>query len=171
MYRRARPFGRAGRIVVNRRTLVLSALVASGLVITIGAAQDQLVPSAGRPSSELRAGGNFLNNFTGNITVGNTKDMSSSRIKFDAGARTNWHLHSAPQLLLVEEGRGRLQELGEPIKDVPAGQPVLTKANVLHWHGASPDQSALQFSVYSGTLEWKEKVTDEEYTGKTIRRQ
>ena len=74
-------------------------------------------PPAGR--------GNFLNNFTGNITVGNTKDMSSSRIKFDAGARTNWHPHSAPQLLLVEEGRGRLQELGEPIKDVPAGQPVL----------------------------------------------
>ena len=75
-------------------------------------------PPAGR--------GNFLNNFTGNITIGNTKEMSSSRIKFDAAARTNWHLHSAPQLLLVEEGRGRLQELGEPIKDVPAGQPVLT---------------------------------------------
>ncbi|HKH72039.1 MAG TPA: cupin domain-containing protein [Vicinamibacterales bacterium] len=148
------------------RTLVLSSLVASGLVMMIvgAAAQDQPAPPAA-------ARGNFLNNFTGNITVGNTKDMSSSRIKFDPGARTNWHLHSAPQLLLVEEGRGRLQQLGEPIKDVPAGQPVLTKANVLHWHGAAPDQSALQFSVYSGTLEWKEKVTDEEYTGKTIRRQ
>ena len=149
------------------RTVVLSSLVAAGFVMMIvgTAAQDQppAPPAAGR--------GNFLNNFTGNITVGNTKDMSSSRIKFDAGARTNWHLHSAPQLLLVEEGRGRLQELGEPIKDVPAGQPVLTKANVLHWHGASPEQSALQFSVYSGTLEWKEKVTDEEYTGKTIRKQ
>jgi quercetin dioxygenase-like cupin family protein len=158
---------RPGRIDVKRtRTLVLSSLVASGLVMMIvgAAAQDQPAPpAAGR--------GNFLNNFTGNITVGNTKDMSSSRIKFDAGARTNWHLHSAPQLLLVEEGRGRLQELGEPIKDVLAGQPVLTKANVLHWHGASADQSALQFSVYSGTLEWKDKVTDEEYTGKTIRRQ
>ena len=107
------------------RTVVLSSLVAAGLVTMIvgTAAQDQppAPPAAGR--------GNFLNNFTGNITVGNTKDMSSSRIKFDAGARTNWHLHSAPQLLLVEEGRGRLQELGESIKDVPAGQPVLTKAN------------------------------------------
>jgi len=97
--------------------------------------------------------------------------MSSSRIKFEAGARTNWHLHSAAQLLLVEEGRGRLQELGEPLRDLPAGQPVLTKPNVLHWHGASPDQAAQQFSVYSGTLEWKEKVTDEEYSGKTIRKQ
>jgi quercetin dioxygenase-like cupin family protein len=150
---------------MKRRTLVLSSLVAAGLVVVMAgaAAQDQPAPPAGR--------GNFLNNFTGNITVGNTKDMSSSRIKFDAGARTNWHLHSAPQLLLIEEGRGRVQELGESIKDVPAGQPVLTKANVLHWHGAAPDQSALQFSVYSGTLEWKEKVTDDEYSGKTIRRQ
>ena len=147
------------------RVVVLSSLVVAGLVVMVGhAQQDQPAPAA-PPAGR----GNFLNNFTGNITVGNTKDMSSSRIKFDAGARTNWHLHSAPQLLLVEEGRGRLQELGEPIKDVPAGQPVLTKANVLHWHGASPDQSALQFSVYSGTLEWKEKVTEEEYTGKTIR--
>ena len=152
---------------MNTRTLVLSALVASGLVIMIGAAAAQDQPAPAAPAGR----GNFMNNFTGTITVGNTKDMSSSRIKFEAGARTNWHLHSAPQLLLVEEGRGRLQELGEPIKDVAAGQPVLTKANVLHWHGASPDQPALQFSVYSGTLEWKEKVTDEEYTGKTIRRQ
>jgi quercetin dioxygenase-like cupin family protein len=157
--------------VKRTRTLVLSSLVASGLVVMMaGAAAQQAAPPPGQPAAPAGRG-NFLNNFTGNITVGNTKDMSSSRIKFDAGARTNWHLHSAPQLLLVEEGRGRLQELGEPIKDVPAGQPVLTKANVLHWHGASPDQSALQFSVYSGTLEWKEKVTDEEYSGKTIRRQ
>jgi quercetin dioxygenase-like cupin family protein len=153
--------------VKRTRVVVLSSLVVAGLVVMVAhAQQDQPAPAA-PPAGR----GNFLNNFTGNITVGNTKDMSSSRIKFDAGARTNWHLHSAPQLLLVEEGRGRLQELGEPIKDVPAGQPVLTKANVLHWHGASPDQSALQFSVYSGTLEWKEKVTEEEYTGKTIRRQ
>ena len=153
------------------RTVVLSSLVLSGLIVMMAGTAAQQEQPPGQAPAAPAGRGNFLNNFTGNITVGNTKDMSSSRIKFDAGARTNWHLHSAPQLLLVEEGRGRLQELGESIKDVPAGQPVLTKANVLHWHGAAPDQSALQFSVYSGTLEWKEKVTDEEYTGKTIRRQ
>jgi quercetin dioxygenase-like cupin family protein len=131
--------------------------------------QQQPAPQQGQAAAPAGRG-NFMNNFTGTITVGNTKEMSSSRIKFEAGARTNWHLHSAAQLLLIEEGRGRLQELGEAIRDLPAGQPVLTKPNVLHWHGAAPDQSALQFSVYSGTLEWKEKVTDEEYSGKTIRR-
>jgi quercetin dioxygenase-like cupin family protein len=167
---------------VNRhrtRTAVLSSLVVSGLLLMMAgvitaspgqAAGQQPAPQPGAAAAPAGRG-NFSSNFTGNITVGNTKDMSSSRIKFDAGARTNWHVHSAAQLLLVEEGRGRLQELGDPIKDVPAGQPVLTKPNVLHWHGAAPDQSALQFSVYSGTLEWKEKVSDEEYTGKVIRRQ
>ena len=62
--------------------------------------------------------------------------------------------------------KGRLQEMGSAIVDIPAGQPVLTKPNLLHWHGAAPDQAALQFSVYSGTLEWKDAVTDEQYLGK-----
>ena len=51
-------------------------------------------------------------------------------------------------------------------RDLPAGQPVLTKPNVVHWHGAAPDQHAVQFSVYSGTLEWKDAVTDDQYMGK-----
>ncbi|HET9272538.1 MAG TPA: hypothetical protein VFO31_30380 [Vicinamibacterales bacterium] len=46
------------------------------------------------------------------VAVLDSKEMRTSRIRFDAGARTNWHLHSTGQLLLVEEGRGRLYELG-----------------------------------------------------------
>ena len=92
--------------------------------------------------------------------------VRAATVTFEPGARTNWHIHSAAQLLLVEEGKGRLQEMGSAIVDIPAGQPVLTKPNVLHWHGAAPDQAALQFSVYSGTLEWKDAVTDEQYLGK-----
>jgi hypothetical protein len=40
---------------------------------------------------------------------------------------------------------------------------------VLHWHGAAPDQPALQFSVYSGDLKWAEAVSDDEYLGKKKR--
>jgi quercetin dioxygenase-like cupin family protein len=131
----------------------------------IAAAAAQQPPAAGQPAPAGRGRG-LASLMTGKIEVGDTKNMNMSRIRFEAGARTNWHIHSAAQLLLVEEGRGRLQELGSGIVDVPAGQPVLTKPNVLHWHGASPDQAALQFSVYSGTLEWKDAVTDEQYLGK-----
>jgi hypothetical protein len=36
---------------------------------------------------------------------------------------------------------------------------------VSHWHGADVEQAAVQFSVYSGTLEWQQAVTDGEYLG------
>jgi quercetin dioxygenase-like cupin family protein len=150
--------------MAHRRSLVLTALVSSGLVVMIAATAAQQPPAGQAPPAGRGRG--LASLMTGKIEVGDTKNMNMSRIRFEAGARTNWHVHSAAQLLLVEEGRGRLQELGSGIVDVPAGQPVLTKPNVLHWHGASPEQSALQFSVYSGTLEWKDAVTDEQYLGK-----
>ena len=149
------------------RGVVLTALVAFGLAVMIGAAAaQQPAPPQTAPAGGGGRGGGLASRMTGKIEVGDTKNMNMSRIRFEAGARTNWHLHSAAQLLLVEEGRGRLQELGSGIVDVQAGQPVLTKPNVLHWHGAAPDQAALQFSVYSGTLEWKDAVSDEQYSGK-----
>ncbi len=150
--------------MAHRRSVVLTGLVSTGLIVVMAAAAAQQ-PPAGQPPPAGRGRG-LASLMTGKIEVGDTKNMNMSRIRFEAGARTNWHIHSAAQLLLIEEGRGRLQEQGSGIVDVPAGQPVLTKPNVLHWHGASPEQAALQFSVYSGTLEWKEAVTDEQYLGK-----
>jgi len=108
----------------------------------------------------------FLDNFTGKITVVDSSEMRSSRIRFEAGARTNWHLHSERQLLLIEEGEGRLQEMGGPVRVLRPGEPFYTQAEVPHWHGAAPDQPAVQFSVYSGTLEWQQPVTDAEYLGR-----
>ena len=146
------------------RTSILSGLVLTGAAVIIATASAQSQPG--------QAGGanSFASNFTGTIAVVDSKEMRMSRIRFEAGARTNWHLHSTGQLLLVEEGRGRLYEVGGgKVIDVKAGEPVYTKPNVLHWHGAAPDSHAVQFSVYSGTLEWKEAVTDEEYTGRKTR--
>lgn len=155
----------------QRRGVVLAALVTAGVsVMFVGAYAQQAAPAQGQRGAGAGGGrGNFLNNFTGKVTVGDSSDMRTSRIRFEAGARTNWHLHSAGQLLLVEEGRGRWQEVGGDIKDIAAGQPVYTTPNVLHWHGAAPDQAAVQFSVYSGSLDWKEPVTDDEYSGKKKR--
>jgi quercetin dioxygenase-like cupin family protein len=152
--------------MIDRRSVVLTSLVAVGFASMIAAAAAQQTAPGQTPPPGGGRGGGLASRMTGKIEVGDTKNMNMSRIRFEAGARTNWHIHSAAQLLLVEEGRGRLQEQGSGIVDVPAGQPVLTKPNVLHWHGAAPDQAALQFSVYSGTLEWKDAVTDEQYLGK-----
>jgi quercetin dioxygenase-like cupin family protein len=124
------------------------------LICSIGYAQQQ------------GGGGGFASNFTGDIAIQDSAEMRSSRIRFEPGARTNWHLHSERQLLLIEEGEGRLQEMGGPVRILRAGEPFYTEANVPHWHGAAPDQAAVQFSVYSGSLEWQEPVTNDEYQGR-----
>ena len=110
--------------------------------------------------------GGFQSLFTGEIAIVDSSEMNSSRIRFEAGARTNWHVHSEPQLLLIEEGRGRWQEEGDAVHVLEAGEPVLTRGAVSHWHGADPDQAAVQFSVYAGELEWQDAVTDDEYLGR-----
>jgi quercetin dioxygenase-like cupin family protein len=113
-----------------------------------------------------QSGRSFLDNFTGDIEVVDSEEMRSSRIRFEAGARTNWHVHSERQLLLIEQGQGRVQELGGPIRVLAEGESFYTQADVPHWHGADPEQAAVQFSVYSGTLEWQHPVTDQEYFGR-----
>ena len=156
------------------RSRLLLALALVGLVGVAAAAQPSFAKAtegeqqaaAGQAAPPAGGRGNFMNNFTGTVAIQQTQGMNMSRIRFEAGARTNWHLHSAGQLLLVEEGRGRWQELGKPAQNTAAGQPVYLTPNVVHWHGAAADSHAVQFSVYSGTLEWKQAVTDVEYAGK-----
>ena len=132
-----------------------------GAIGWIGSAQQQPAPAqppAGR--------GNFADNFTGNISVLDAKELRTSRIHFDAGARTNWHVHAEAQVVLAEKGRGRYQEKGGAIADFGEGQPIYLKKALSHWHGASPDQGIDQMSVYAGALTWGDKVTDDEYLGK-----
>ena len=151
--------------VTIRREVVLTGLVVLGVAVAIAGAAGQQSAPAGQAAPAAAGRGNFANNFTGTVVVGDTMQMRMSRIKFEAGARTNWHLHATGQLLLIEEGAGRLQELGSPVVDLKLGVPVYTKPNVKHWHGAAPKEAALQFSVYSGSLEWLEAVSDADYMG------
>lgn len=109
---------------------------------------------------------NFADFFTGNVEVVESSEMRSSRIRFEAGARTNWHTHSERQLLLIEQGQGRVQELGGPIHVLGEGESFYTEAGLSHWHGADPERAAVQFSVYSGQLDWEQPVTDDEYFGR-----
>ena len=59
-------------------------------------------------------------------------------VEFEPGGRTNWHRHSAPQLLLVNEGRGLVQKWGEPVRVMAAGDAISIEPNEKHWHGAAP---------------------------------
>ena len=157
MFTSAQLFGAAWRLLL------------AGSVTLIGAAAvgQRAAEPARQQAAPPAAGSGFYSNFTGGeVTVVDSSEMRSSRIRFEAGARTNWHVHSEPQLLWIEAGQGRLQELGGPIRVLEAGAPVVTQANVPHWHGAAPAQAAVQFSLFKGTLEWQRPVTDAEYLGR-----
>ena len=85
-------------------------------------------------------------------------------VEFEPGARTNWHRHSAPQVLLVKEGRGLVQKWGEPVRQIGAGDAVTIEPNEKHWHGAVPETRMTHFAVNLNlTTEWLEPVSDDQY--------
>jgi quercetin dioxygenase-like cupin family protein len=85
-------------------------------------------------------------------------------VEFDPGGRTNWHRHSAPQLLLVKEGRGLVQKWGEPVRTIAAGDAIAIEPNEKHWHGAAPQTKMAHFAVnLTLTTEWLEPVSDDQY--------
>jgi quercetin dioxygenase-like cupin family protein len=108
--------------------------------------------------------------FTGKSETLEAKDLGVSRRRFVAGARSAWHSHDRGQLLFVEEGRARLQKRGAPVKELGRGESDYTGPNVAHWHGATPHEPFVQVAVgFGGETRWMEKVTDEEYQGKSVR--
>ena len=96
-------------------------------------------------------------------------DLRVSRIRFEPGARTYWHVHTTGQVLVAEEGQGLYQEQGSAIRKFVPGQAAYLKPNVAHWHGAATNAPVVQATMYGGTLKWLEPVTDDEYAGKKKR--
>ncbi len=85
-------------------------------------------------------------------------------VEFQPGARTNWHRHSAPQLLLVHEGQGLVQKWGEPVQAMAAGDAICIEPGEKHWHGATPGTTMTHFAVNLNlTTEWLEPVSDDQY--------
>jgi quercetin dioxygenase-like cupin family protein len=85
-------------------------------------------------------------------------------VEFEPGGRTNWHRHTAPQLLLVKEGRGLVQKWGEPVRAIAAGDAIAIEPNEKHWHGAAAETRMAHFAVnLTLTTEWLEPVSDDQY--------
>ena len=104
--------------------------------------------------------------FTGVSTTMDAKDLAIARRRFESGARTYWHSHEHGQLLMVEQGRMRLQKRGQPMQELGVGQSDYTPPNVEHWHGATPDQPMIQINAgFGGQTKWLNEVTADEYAG------
>ncbi len=88
---------------------------------------------------------------------------SIAHFRFDPGARTKWHTHEVDQIVLVEEGVGRTQVKGGPVIELRPGEIAYVGPGVLHWHGAAPDQYAVQFNISRGKTTFTDEVSDQEY--------
>jgi len=99
-----------------------------------------------------------------------TPRVTVAFVTFEPGSRTAWtawHTHPAGQILIVTAGVGLVQEWGKKAEKIYPGDVVWIPAGVKHWHGATPDaimmHIAIQEEVDGKTVEWLEKVSDEEY--------
>ena len=111
-------------------------------------------------------------NFTGTawltslVTADSINYNAVGSVTFAPGARTNWHLHPAGQIILATGGVGYYQENGRSKRILKKGDVVKCPPNTPHWHGASPDQEFVQIAITgreSGPTEWLEAVTEEAY--------
>jgi quercetin dioxygenase-like cupin family protein len=94
-------------------------------------------------------------------------NASGAYVSFEPGARSAWHTHPAGQRLVVTSGVGRVQEWGKPMQEIHPGDVIVCPPGVKHWHGAAPASAmthlAVTGSVDGKSVQWLEKVTDEQY--------
>ncbi len=112
-------------------------------------------------------------NFTGSVSVEmlfealDPSHASGGVVSFEPAARTAWHSHPRGQVLIVTAGTGRVQQWGNPIEEMRAGDVVRIPAGRKHWHGAAPQASMTHIAITEhrdGTaVQWMEKVSDEQY--------
>jgi quercetin dioxygenase-like cupin family protein len=93
--------------------------------------------------------------------------VRSAVVRFEPGARTNWHTHPLGQTLYIVSGTGRVQTWGEPQRQIRAGDIVWIPPHEKHWHGAGPATTmvhiAIQEALDGKPVEWLEPVTNEQY--------
>ena len=101
------------------------------------------------------------------------KDLNCpiSNVTFEPGCRNYWHSHSGGQVLIVTGGRGFYQVKGDPSCMLLPGDVIEIPPNVIHWHGASPNDwfshLAIETNPQNNKVTWLETVDDEQYVKAT----
>ncbi len=88
-------------------------------------------------------------------------------VTFEPCARTNWHTHPLGQTLIVTAGCGLVRSWGGPIRKIRPGDVVWCPPGEKHWHGATATTAMTHIAVLEHvggkSVDWMERVTDEEY--------
>ena len=131
-----------------------------------------VTPVGSQPSSTAPE-----NYFTGTVRVDSLfrgtppARVSGGTVTFEPGARTAWHTHPLGQTLIVTAGVGFVQQWGSPRQEIHPGDTVWIPPGVKHWHGASPTVGMTHIAIAEAldgkTVEWMEKVSNEQYVGES----
>jgi quercetin dioxygenase-like cupin family protein len=88
-------------------------------------------------------------------------------VTFEPGARTAWHIHPLGQNLIVTSGCGLVQSWRGPIEKIRPGDVISCPPGEKHWHGATANTAMTHIAIVERldgkTVDWMEKVSDEEY--------
>ena len=88
-------------------------------------------------------------------------------VTFEPGARTAWHTHPLGQTLIVTAGSGCAQRWGGAIEEIRPGDVIWFPPGEKHWHGATTTTAlthiAIQEQLGGKTVDWMEKVSDDQY--------
>ncbi|NCD72072.1 cupin domain-containing protein [Mucilaginibacter agri] len=94
-------------------------------------------------------------------------DVAIATATFAPGAKLDWHIHPAGQILMITDGTGYYQEKGKPIQVVHKGDVIKCAPGIAHWHGASPQSSFTYIAVSTNSKNnktiWLQRLTDAEY--------
>ena len=111
--------------------------------------------------------------FTGNVRIDPLFEAPEPAralgvsVTFEPGARTAWHTHPLGQILIVTAGCGLVQRRGGPIEEIRPGDVVWCPPGEKYWHGATATTAMTHIAIVEAldgkTVDWMEKVTDEQY--------
>src|SRR5262245_10262895 len=89
---------------------------------------------------------------------------------WEQGMRSYWHCHAGGQVMMLDQGVGRVQKRGERVRTLHRGDTEYAGPGVEHWHGAAPDSSAHFFQTPIGvtTTLWMEEVGTDDYMGNDV---
>lgn len=80
------------------------------------------------------------------LVVGTGGRPGVSLVRFIAGAKNRWHVHTRDQVLYFVEGRGIVATRTEE-QHLEAGDVATIPAGIEHWHGAEPGSDMAHLSI------------------------
>lgn len=149
----------------NLKTTNVSDTESDGGNMMIEQSVGSIFPKGGQGPADYFTGTTWVNMLV--TDKDNAYDTQAYDVRFEPGARTNWHSHPGGQLLFVTDGKGYYQEKGKLARPLSKGDIVEIPPDVVHWHGAAPDSGfvhlGMSTQVHLGPAKWSGPVTDTEY--------